>query len=113
MPTGHGDEPVIWPLEDRSRRRQSCSFLPRSESRARRRLSLAPHSVRRPVRARAELLLRLQSIIGRKTPFSSLSSSCFLSLLGLFFTEPRGYSRPLASNLTTLHVQLFSMRNPG
>src|SRR4051812_18801135 len=45
MPTGHGDGPAIWRLEDRSRRRQPSSSLRRSGLRARRRVSPAPHSV--------------------------------------------------------------------
>src|SRR5215471_672201 len=70
MPTGHGDGLAICRLEDRSRRRQPCSFLRRSGLRARRRVSPAPHSAQ----ARVKHLVLLPSMLTLLSPFVLLSS---------------------------------------
>src|SRR3954452_1350231 len=70
MPTGHDDGPAIWRLEDRSQRRQPCSFLRCSGLRARRRVSAAPHSAQ----ARAKRLVLLPSILALRSPFALLAS---------------------------------------
>src|SRR3954451_11647566 len=74
MPTGHDDGPAIWRLEDRSQRRQPCSFLWCSGLRARRQVSPVPHSAQ----ARATPLVLLPSILALRSPFA-LVASLFIS----------------------------------
>src|SRR4030095_3160346 len=77
MPIWHGDGPGIWRPEDRSRRRQSCSSLPRSGLCARRQVSPAPHFAQ----ARANLLVWLPSLLALTSRFALLCA--FVCLLGL------------------------------
>src|SRR5262249_50990781 len=70
MPTGHGDGLAICRVEDRSQRRQPCSFLRRLGLRARRRVSPAPHSAQ----ARVKHLVLLPSMLTLLSPFVLLSS---------------------------------------
>src|SRR4029450_2401964 len=77
MPTWHGDGSGICRLEDRSRRRQPCSFLRRSGLCARRQVSPAPHFAQ----ARANLLVILPSLLALTSQFALLSA--FVCLLGL------------------------------
>src|SRR5215475_7990182 len=76
MPTGHGDGLAICRLEDRSRRRQPCSFLRRSGLRARRRVSPAPHSAQ----ARVKHLVLLHSMLTLLNTFVLLSSLFYPAL---------------------------------
>src|SRR4029450_1288927 len=77
MPTWHGDGSGICRLEDRSRRRQPCSFLRRSGLCARRQVSPAPHFAQ----ARAKLLVILPSLLALTSQFALRSA--FVCLLGL------------------------------
>src|SRR4026209_1944983 len=77
MPTLHGDGSEICRPEDRSRRRQPCSFLRRSGLCARRQVSPAPHFAQ----ARAKLLVLLPSLLTLTSQFALLSA--FVCLLGL------------------------------
>src|SRR4029453_6440619 len=93
MPTWHGDGSGICRLEDRSRRRQPCSFLRRSGLCARRQVSPAPHFAQ----ARARLLVILPSLLALTSQFALLSTFCLPPWFG-------------TSQLFTFS---FAIRNPG